>query len=56
MQPFLLATFVACALSVATAFAIWAPWFMASQAMAAIFAALGAALPERAAGCPPPTA
>ena len=47
MQPYLAAAFSACALSVATAFAIWAPWFMASLAMAAIFAALGAALPAR---------
>lgn len=44
MQPFLSATFVAGALLIATAYSIWAPWFMASLAMAAIFAALGAAL------------
>jgi O-antigen ligase len=44
-QPYLVATFAACALVVATAFAIWAPWFIASLAMTAIFAGLGAALP-----------
>jgi hypothetical protein len=32
---------------IATAYSIWAPWFMASLAMAAIFAGLGAALPQR---------
>jgi O-antigen ligase len=46
IQPYLAATFAACALLVASAYSIWAPWFMASLAMAAIFAALGAALPE----------
>jgi O-antigen ligase len=44
-QPYLAATFAACALVVAFAYSIWAPWFMATLAMAAIFAALGAALP-----------
>ena len=44
-QPYLVAAFVACALGVASAYSIWAPWFMASLAMASIFAALGAALP-----------
>jgi O-antigen ligase len=52
VQPYLAATFAACALSVATAFAIWAPWFMATLAMASIFAGLGAALPETPAHCP----
>jgi O-antigen ligase len=47
MQPFLAATFTAGALLIASAYSIWAPWFLASLAMAAIFAALGAALPER---------
>jgi O-antigen ligase len=47
LQPFLAATFAAGALLIATAYSIWAPWFMASLAMASIFAALGAALPER---------
>jgi O-antigen ligase len=56
VQPYLAATFTACALAAATAFAIWAPWFMASLAMASIFAGLGAALPERAAKCRPPAA
>ncbi len=46
-QPYLAAVFVACALAIATAYSIWAPWFMASLAMASIFAALGAALPCR---------
>ncbi|MBO0764590.1 MAG: O-antigen ligase family protein [Hyphomicrobiaceae bacterium] len=55
IAPYLVATFVACALSVATAFAIWAPWFMASLAMAAIFARAGAVLPERAARSASPT-
>ncbi|HEY7549326.1 MAG TPA: O-antigen ligase family protein [Hyphomicrobiaceae bacterium] len=55
-QPYLVATFAASALAVATAFAIWAPWFIASLAMTAIFAGLGAAVPERAAGCLPPAA
>jgi O-antigen ligase len=44
-QPYLAATFAACALLVASAYSIWAPWFMATLAMTAIFAALGAALP-----------
>jgi hypothetical protein len=44
--PHLAAVFVACALAVASAYSIWAPWFMASLAMASIFAALGAALPR----------
>jgi hypothetical protein len=47
-QPFLAATFAGGALLIATAYSIWAPWFMASLAMASIFAALGAALPRRA--------
>jgi O-antigen ligase len=46
-RPYLAAVFVACALAVASAYSIWAPWFMASLAMASIFAALGAALPCR---------
>jgi hypothetical protein len=46
IQPYMAATFAACALLVASAYSIWAPWFMASLAMAAMFAALGAALPE----------
>jgi exopolysaccharide production protein ExoQ len=43
-QPYLAATFAACALLVASAYSIWAPWFMATLAMSAIFAGLGAAL------------
>lgn len=46
VQAYLAATFVACALLAASAYSIWAPWFMASLAMTAIFAALGAALRE----------
>jgi O-antigen ligase len=44
--PYLAATFTAGALLIATAFSIWAPWFMASLAMASIFAALGTALKD----------
>jgi O-antigen ligase len=47
MQPYLAATFASGALLIATAYSIWAPWFMASLAMVSIFAALGAALPKR---------
>jgi O-antigen ligase len=47
MQPYLAAAFAAGALLIATAYSIWAPWFMASLALAAIFAGLGAALPQR---------
>jgi O-antigen ligase len=47
MQPYLAATFAAGAVMIASAYSIWAPWFMASLAMAAIFAGLGAALPRR---------
>jgi O-antigen ligase len=46
-QPYLVATFAACALLAASAYSIWAPWFMASLAMASLFAVLGAALPGR---------
>jgi O-antigen ligase len=44
MQAYLATTFVACSLMAASAYSAWAPWFMASLAMVAIFAALGAAL------------
>lgn len=47
VQPYLAATFAACALLIAFAYSIWAPWFMASLALACVFAALGAALPRR---------
>jgi exopolysaccharide production protein ExoQ len=43
-QPYLAATFAGCALLVASAYSIWAPWFMATLAMTAVFAALGVAL------------
>jgi hypothetical protein len=46
VRPHLAATFAAGALSIATAYSIWAPWFMGSLAMTAIFACLGAALPR----------
>jgi exopolysaccharide production protein ExoQ len=46
-QPFLLASFAAGAVLIASAYSIWAPWFMASLAMAAIFALVGAAVPAR---------
>jgi hypothetical protein len=48
LQPYLSSTFVTCALLAASAFSIWAPWFMASLAMASVFAALGTALPAYA--------
>jgi O-antigen ligase len=44
VQAALAASFVACALLAASTYSIWAPWFLASLAMAAVFAALGAAL------------
>jgi O-antigen ligase len=46
VQPYLAATFSAGALLIATSFSIWAPWLMASLAMASIFAALGQSIPE----------
>jgi O-antigen ligase len=45
VQPHLAATFVAGALLAATSYSVWAPWLMASLAMACIFAGLGTALP-----------
>jgi O-antigen ligase len=50
VQPYLAATFAACALMIAPAYSIWAPWFMASLALSSVFAALGAALHRRATG------
>jgi O-antigen ligase len=47
VRSYLAATFSACALLIATSFAIWAPWLIASLGMAAIFAGLSAALAER---------
>lgn len=46
VQPFLAATFSAGALLIATSYSIWAPWFIASLAMASIFAVLGKSLPD----------
>jgi O-antigen ligase len=43
-QPYLAATFAACALMAAFAYSIWAPWYVASLGMAAIFVSLGTAL------------
>src|SRR5262249_45759158 len=40
-QPILYALFAACALIGAFSFSLWAPWFMASFGLAAIFAGLG---------------
>jgi hypothetical protein len=51
VQPYLAAAFVCGALLIASAYSIWAPWFMASLAMASIFALLGIALPESRGGC-----
>jgi O-antigen ligase len=48
-QPYLYATFVSCAAIAASSFSLWAPWFMASFAIAAIHAALG-----EGAGATPP--
>jgi len=48
VEPHLAATFVAGALLAATSYSIWAPWLMASLAMACVFAGLGAALPAGA--------
>lgn len=38
LRPALLAAFTSCALLAASSFSIWAPWFLASFALAAIFA------------------
>lgn len=54
LQPYLASTFVACGLIAASAFSIWAPWFMSSLAMACVFAALGAALTTDSRGHTPP--
>jgi hypothetical protein len=40
-QPYLFATFVACALAGGSSFSLWQPWFVASFGLAAIFASLG---------------
>jgi O-antigen ligase len=41
VQPYLYATFVACALMGGSSFSLWQPWFMAALGLAAVFAALG---------------
>ena len=46
-QPYLYATFVACALMGGSSFSLWQPWFMASLGLAAVFAGLGWALTHR---------
>src|SRR5262249_21619538 len=43
-QPYLYAIFISCAAIAASSFSLWAPWFMASFAFAAIQAALGSTL------------
>jgi exopolysaccharide production protein ExoQ len=43
-QPHLHATFAACALAAASSFSVWAPWFMASLAMTALYAMLASVL------------
>jgi O-antigen ligase len=53
VQPYLAATFSAGALQIATSYSIWAPWLMASLAMAAIFATLGRSIPNDVARWPP---
>ena len=46
-QPYLYATFVACALMGGSSFSLWQPWFMAALGLAAVFAGLGWALGGR---------
>src|SRR4029450_11808593 len=40
-QPYLYASFVACALMGGSSFSLWQPWFMAALGLAAVFAGLG---------------
>jgi O-antigen ligase len=47
VQPYLYATFVACALMGGSSFSLWQPWFMAALGLAAVFAGLGWALAEQ---------
>jgi O-antigen ligase len=47
-QPYLYAAFVTSALVGASSFSLWAPWFMASFALAVILAGVGAALTRQA--------
>jgi len=51
-RPALFATFVSCALVGASSFSLWAPWFIASFGLAAVFASLGAELVERTSNDP----
>jgi hypothetical protein len=48
-QPYLYATFVSCTLIGGSSFSLWAPWFMASFGLAAVFAVLAGELdrPDR---------
>ena len=46
-EPYLLAAFVSCALVAGSSFSLWAPWFMASFGICAVFAVLGAELVGR---------
>jgi O-antigen ligase len=47
VQPFLYATFVSGALMAGSSFSLWAPWFVASLCLAAVFAALLSELASR---------
>ena len=55
-QPYLYAAFVACALIAGFSFSLWAPWFMASFGLAAVFAMLGRELAARPVAAGDPTA
>jgi O-antigen ligase len=46
-RPWLLATFVACAVNAAFSFGLWQPWFMAAFAMVAVFGTLAATYAPR---------
>jgi O-antigen ligase len=50
-QPYLYATFAACALLSGSSFGLWQPWFMASFGLVALFAMLGWALASRFSAC-----
>jgi O-antigen ligase len=50
VQPYLYATFISCAVVAGSSFSLWAPWFMASLALAAVFAVLGSELGHRQPG------
>jgi len=47
IQPYLYASFTACALLAGSSFSLWQPWFMGSFAFVAVFAAGGWALADR---------